>query len=149
MFKKPLYVLMALTGFVLLLACANIASLLLARGAQRQREISVRLALGAGRGRVLRQLLTESLLLACIGGFGGLLLGFIGRNAIPKLLVNPWEWATITIPFDWGVFCLHRSGYTLDGLSLRARSCCAGCAQRCEAARLKGEHTQRRDDAKG
>ncbi len=104
MFKKPLYVLMVLTGFVLLLACANIASLLLARGAQRQREISVRLALGAGRGRVLRQLLTESLLLACIGGFGGLLLGFIGRNAIPKLLANPWERAATTVPFDWGVF---------------------------------------------
>jgi predicted permease len=105
MFKKPLYVLMALTGFVLLLACANIANLLLARGAQRQREISVRLAMGAGRGRVLRQLLTESLLLACIGGLGGLLLGFIGRNFIPKLLVNPWERNGITIPFDWGVFC--------------------------------------------
>jgi hypothetical protein len=52
MFKKPVYVLMTLTGFVLLLACANIANLLLARGAQRQREMSVRLALGAGRGRV-------------------------------------------------------------------------------------------------
>jgi predicted permease len=109
MFKKPLYVLMALTGFVLLLACANIANLLLARGAQRQREISVRLALGAGRGRVLRQLLTESLLLASIGGLGGLLLGFVGRNAIPKLLVNPWERAAATIPFDWRVFCFTAS----------------------------------------
>lgn len=104
-FRKPLYVLMALTGFVLLLACANIANLLLARGAQRQREISVRLALGAGRGRVLRQLLTESLLLACIGGVGGLLLGFLGRNAIPKLLANPWEPTSAAVPFDWRVFC--------------------------------------------
>ena len=91
MFKKPIFVLSGFTAFVVLLACANIANLLLARGAQRQREMSVRLAMGAGRARILRQLLTESLMLAAIGGAGGLLLGYIGRSALPMLLTNAWE----------------------------------------------------------
>ncbi len=116
MFRKPLYVLMALAGFVLLLACANITNLLLARGEQRQREMGVRLALGAGRARILRQLLTESLLLAGLGGLGGLLLGFVGRNAIPKLLVNPWERNGLNIPFDWGVFCFAAGVTFLTGI---------------------------------
>jgi predicted permease len=104
MFKKPMFVLLGLTGLVLLLACANIANLLLARGAQRQREMSVRMALGAGRVRVVRQLLTESLLLATLGGCGGLLLGYFCRNALPSLLTNAWDDASLRVSFDWTVF---------------------------------------------
>jgi len=116
MFKKPVAVLMALTGFVLLLACANIANLLLARGARRQREMSVRLALGAGRVRVLRQLLTESLLLAGIGGLGGLLLGYAGRNLLPALMSNGWERNEFNVHFDWGIFAFAASVTLVTGL---------------------------------
>ncbi len=93
-FATPIAVLMMFLGLVLLLACANIATLMLARSARRQREMSVRLALGAGRGRILRQMLVESLLLATIGGLSGLALAYAGRGAI----------AQYTPHFDWQVF---------------------------------------------
>jgi predicted permease len=116
MFSKPAYVLMALAGFVLLLACANLANLLLARASSRQREMSVRLAMGAGRSRILRQMFTESLLLSFAGGLAGLALGYCGRNAIPRLLSSTWKASTTDISFDWKIFCFAVAISILTGL---------------------------------
>ena len=114
-------VLMGLGGFVLLLACANLANLLLARAGARQREISVRMAMGAARGRIVRQMMTESMMLSVMGGGAGLLLAWATRDLIPRLLSESWNPPAFSARFNWQIFIFAAGISLLTGLFLAWR----------------------------
>ncbi len=112
----PLVVLMAITGLVLLIACVNVANLLLARATTRQKEIAVRLAIGASRMRLIRQMLTESLLLAFAGGVTGLLMAGWGTKALLRLAVSARTSESISVTPDARVFAFTAAVCLVTGL---------------------------------
>src|SRR4051812_352459 len=115
-YSKPLYVLLTMVGLILAIACANIANLLLARAAARRREMALRLSLGAGRFRVVRQLLTESVILASLGGALGVVFAIWGVRSLTFLLSRGQENFTLHAELNWSVLGVTAALSILCGL---------------------------------
>jgi predicted permease len=112
----PLVFLMVFVGLVLLIACVNVANLMLARATSRQREVAVRLAIGATHGRLIRQLLTESLILAFAGGIAGLIMARWGTDALLKLAIGARGAEAFSSTPDWRVLVFTACACVLTGL---------------------------------
>jgi macrolide transport system ATP-binding/permease protein len=115
-YSEPLYILLAMVGLILAIACANIANLLLARAAARRREMAVRLSMGAGRWRVIRQLLTESLLLALLGGGAGMLFAVWGIRFLTNVLAGGSDAFTLQPELNFGVLAAASLLTVMTGL---------------------------------
>jgi predicted permease len=102
-YGTPLWLLLGMTGFVLLIACANLTTLMLARGAVRQRELSLRLALGASRGRLLSQLLAESVVIATASAVAGALVSFVLSHGLVQLIATARNPIVLTLTPDWRI----------------------------------------------
>ncbi len=115
-YEGPLAVLMGIVAIVLLIACANLANFLLAKAASREREFSTRLALGSSRARIVRQVLTETLLLAFIGGALGLVLAFAGTRILIKFIAGPTSHTALAATPDLRVLAFTSAICVLTGL---------------------------------
>jgi putative ABC transport system permease protein len=124
-FEQPLTIIMAVVGAVLLIACANIANLMLARASARRREMSLRLALGASRARLTALLLTESLLLAIVGATAGLALAQSGAGLLIRQLGTEVNTVALDVPIDWRVL-LFTAAVTLTATFLFGLAPAAG-----------------------
>ena len=116
LYSKPLFMLMTLVGLILALACANVANLMLARAAARRREMAIRLSVGAGRARVIRQLLTESVLVASLGGAVGVLFAIWGMRFLTVLLGNGNENFARHAELNWHVLAAAAALSLLTGI---------------------------------